>query len=354
MRNTATAAVDFLLTKFFNVQGLIHYNRNCSSVLSPIVRTYENTGALSQQTTPDAAVQEVLRRHLPDFQNLTAQVEKDIVTSRAICGGGSYSGSGAHVYYQWQIKPRSTNVDAAKVNFSVAPFFPGNKNFGASPVVSSYANGAPMELLLGSGDQVFVLNSRPYSFKTSAGTGLGYVFRTGRHALDGILFHGNTQTSSGHDIIVRIGLGHRHFLPGSSLSFPDRINSPAGIGLWSLADLLHDYTRLGHVGMVKAYGIKTADTVRHIYAAMAPRYGLGTLLGEIGMDGWQTRGKSYMLKQFVSVGGGASRALQPVAKMTYRHPAFIYAFGVSMIAYAIYKSVYGYEQDKDSSQKKIE
>lgn len=349
----ALGTVDLLLTKFFNVKNIVHYNNNCKSVLHPIVKTYENTGALSKHATPDAAVQEVLRKHLHDFQSLTEQVEKDIVSSKAICGGGSYSGSGAHVYYQWQVKPLSTNVDMERVNPAVAPFFPGNKNFGKPPVVSTYNNGTPMELLLGSGDQVFVLNSKPYAFATSSGTGLGYVFRTGVHALDGILFHSNIQTSTGHDVIVRIGLGHRHFLPGNSLSFPDRINSPAGIGLWSLADLLHDYNRLGHAGMVKAYGLQTAETVGHIYVAMNSAYGLKTLLGEIGMTGWQTRGKAFLLKNFVSVGGGMSRMVQPVAKKTYYGAPFIYAFGASILTYFIWSQLYGHVVDEDSDSEKV-
>lgn len=350
MRKVATESFDFILTKFFNVKGLIHYSKDCEAILKPIVKTYEDAGALIKHATPNSAVEEVIRTNFPHLQTLTAQVEKEIIATKSHCGGGAYNGSGAHVYFQWQVKPLSSSVDMEKVNPAVARFFPGNKNFGKSPVVSSYKNGVPMELLLGSGDQVLVLNSKPYVFNTSSGKGMGYVFRTGTHALDGILFHANIQTATGHDVIVRIGLGHRHFLPGNSLSFPDRINSPAGIGLWSLADLLHDFNRLGYVGMAKAYGLETANTVRHIYVAMSPTYGIRTLLGEIGMEGWQTRGKALVLKKFVSVGGSASRMMQPVAKRTFYNAPFIYTFGASILAYLIWHKMYGDTQKEDSKK----
>lgn len=347
------SVVESRVMKFFSVKGLVHVNKNCESELSSLVKTYERSGALSKHATTDAVIKDFIKTSVNNFQPLTKLIEKDISSSRSPCGGGYFSGGSAHFYFQWQLKPRSTSVDMEKINPAVAPFFPGNDNFGESTVVSSYDNGTPEELRLGSGDQVFVLNSRPYSFQSASGTGLGFVFRTGIHALDGILFHSNIQTSTGRDVIVRIGLGHRHFRPGNGLSLADRINSPAGIGLWSLADMLYDYNRLGHQGMIDAYGLEIAETVGHVYAAMESTYSLKTLLGEIGMVGWETRGHAYLLKKFVSVGGGVSRALQPVAKATYyASPYYLYAFGTGVLSYLIWNSMYGHDEATESSSSK--
>ncbi|WP_434387532.1 hypothetical protein [Melittangium boletus] len=349
---SVVSLVESRLMKFFSIKNLVYYSKDCEAELRPLVKTYEQSGALSKHATTDVAIKDFIKTSVNNFQPLTKMIEKDIASSRSHCGGGFFSGSSAHFYFQWQLKPRSTSVDMVKINPAVASFFPGNDNFGESTVVSSHDNGTPEELRLGSGDQVFVLNSNPYPFQSASGAGLGYVFRTGKHALDGILFHSNIQTSTGRDVIVRVGLGHRHFFPGNSLSFPDRINSPAGIGLWSLADMLYDYNRLGHQGMVDAFGLEIAETVGHVYAAMESTYGLTTLLGEIGMVGWETRGHAYLLKKFVSVGGGMSRALQPVAKTTYYSSPYIYAFGTGLLSYLIWNSMHGHDEATESSSSK--